>query len=79
MSLRCIFRLMVMACVASLHSAAWAQAEPQRVEISGQRSLDTALTQPSTTGSRLGLTPLILPPACRCWTANACVSWAFRA
>ncbi len=58
MSLRCIFRLMVMACVASLHSAAWAQAEPQRVEISGQRSLDTALTQPSTAGSRLGLTPL---------------------
>ena len=31
---------------------------PQRVEITGTRALDTALTQPSTAGSRLGLTPL---------------------
>jgi iron complex outermembrane receptor protein len=33
-------------------------AEPQRVEITGTRLLDTALTLPSTAGSRLDLTPL---------------------
>jgi len=37
---------------------AFAQTAPERVEITGQRTQGTALTQPSTAGSRLGLTPL---------------------
>jgi iron complex outermembrane receptor protein len=37
---------------------AFAQTAPERVEITGQRAQGTALAQPSTAGSRLGLTPL---------------------
>jgi len=36
---------------------AFAQTAPERVEITGQRAQGTALTQPSTAGSRLGLAP----------------------
>jgi iron complex outermembrane receptor protein len=39
-------------------TAAQPAAEPQRVEITGTRLLETALTTPSTAGSRLSLTPL---------------------
>ncbi len=53
-----LLRLTAIAGASLVCSAAWAQLEPQRVDITGQRSLDTALTQPSTAGSRLGLTPL---------------------
>ena len=37
---------------------AFAQTAPERVGITGQRAQGTALTQPSTAGSRLGLAPL---------------------
>jgi len=39
-------------------SSAFAQTAAERVEITGLRTQGTALTQPSTAGSRLGLTPL---------------------
>jgi len=38
--------------------SAFAQTAPERVEITGQRTQGTALTQPFTAGSRLGLAPL---------------------
>ncbi len=50
----------VFATALSICSVATAQpaSEPQRVDITGTSLFDTALTVPSTAGSRLGLTPL---------------------